>query len=225
MNWGGGAVFLDYDPRRKRPWRSTARSSVGVRLSCMCGTSAALRIWSVSWVIPVGRRRACGIATGSRSRGQGVPSTRGGAVCALHDGAEARRGGPLPDARAARERTMRRLGYPSKEVLAAWIDELAPGERHVRRGPGPRRLKRQGQPRNRDWAADALKAVFSMESRDKALENAEFVAKDMESRKLREAAKCLREGHRRDDDLPARRLSQGASPAHPHEQHDRTSQP
>ena len=49
-------------------------------------------------------------------------------------------------------------------------------------------------PRNRDWAADALKAVFSMESRDKALENAEFVAKDMESRKLREAAKCLREG-------------------------------
>ena len=41
---------------------------------------------------------------------------------------------------------------------------------------------------------DALKAVFSMESRDKALENAEFVAKDMESRKLREAAKCLREG-------------------------------
>ena len=86
------------------------------------------------------------------------------------------------------------MGYPSKEVLAAWIDELAPGERHVRRGPGPDGLKRQGQPRNRDWAADALKAVFSMESRDKALENAEFVAKDMESRKLREAAKCLREG-------------------------------
>ena len=38
-------------------------------------------------------------------------------------------------------RTMRRLGYPSKEVLAAWIDELAPGERHVRRGPGPRRAQ------------------------------------------------------------------------------------
>ncbi|WP_343004874.1 hypothetical protein [Bifidobacterium longum] len=47
--------------------------------------------------------------------------------------------------------------------------------------PVPDGLKRQGQPRNRDWAADALKAVFSMESRDKALENAEFVAKDMES--------------------------------------------
>lgn len=33
-----------------------------------------------------------------------------------------------------------------------------------------------------------------MESRDKALEKAESVAKDMEARKLREAAKCLREG-------------------------------
>jgi len=41
-------------------------------------------------------------------------------------------------------RTMRRLGYPSKEVLAAWIDELAPGERHVRRGPGPRRAQTPG---------------------------------------------------------------------------------
>ena len=41
-------------------------------------------------------------------------------------------------------------------------------------------------PKNRDWAADALKAIFSMESRDKALEKAESVAKDMEARKLRE---------------------------------------
>ena len=64
-------------------------------------------------------------------------------------------------------RTMRRLGYPSKEVLAAWIDELAPGERHVRRGPGPTGSNARVNPRNRDWAADALKAVFSMESRDK----------------------------------------------------------
>ena len=54
---------------------------------------------------------------------------------------------------------------------------------------------RQGQsPKNRDWEADALKAVFSMETRDKALEKAESVARDMESRKLREAAGCLREG-------------------------------
>ena len=40
-------------------------------------------------------------------------------------------------------RTMRQLGYPSHEVLAAWIDELAPGERVIRRGPvadGVRRM-------------------------------------------------------------------------------------
>ena len=40
-------------------------------------------------------------------------------------------------------RTMRRMGYPSHEVLAAWIDELAPGERVIRRGPvadGVRRM-------------------------------------------------------------------------------------
>lgn len=49
-------------------------------------------------------------------------------------------------------------------------------------------------PGNRDWAADALKAVFSMETRDKAPEKTESVAGDMESRKLREAAGCLREG-------------------------------
>ena len=49
-------------------------------------------------------------------------------------------------------------------------------------------------PKNRDWAADALKAVFSMETRDKALEKAESVARDMEARKPREAAKRLREG-------------------------------
>lgn len=33
-----------------------------------------------------------------------------------------------------------------------------------------------------------------METRDKALEKAESAAKDMESRKLKEAARCLREG-------------------------------
>lgn len=40
-------------------------------------------------------------------------------------------------------RTMRRMGYPSHEVLAAWSDELAPGERVTGRGPvadGVRRM-------------------------------------------------------------------------------------
>jgi len=44
------------------------------------------------------------------------------------------------------------------------------------------------------WAAGALKAVFAMESRESALSKAEQVATEMESRKLRGAANCLREG-------------------------------
>ena len=32
-------------------------------------------------------------------------------------------------------RTMRAMGYPSHEVLASWVDELAPGERKRRLGP------------------------------------------------------------------------------------------
>jgi transposase-like protein len=49
-------------------------------------------------------------------------------------------------------------------------------------------------PRHTRWAADALKAVFAMESRDSALAKAEQVAVEMESRKLKEAATRLREG-------------------------------
>lgn len=40
----------------------------------------------------------------------------------------------------------------------------------------------------------------------------------MEGRRLKAAANCLREGIRRDDDLPAARVSRGAPQAHPHEQ-------
>ena len=44
------------------------------------------------------------------------------------------------------------------------------------------------------WAASALKAVFAMESRQAALEKAERVATEMESKGLKAAASCLREG-------------------------------
>ena len=41
-------------------------------------------------------------------------------------------------------RTMRMPGYPkSKELLMAWIDELAPGQRKLRHGPVPEELKRE----------------------------------------------------------------------------------
>ena len=39
-----------------------------------------------------------------------------------------------------------------------------------------------------------VKAVFAMESRESALAKAEQVAMEMESRKLKAAANCLREG-------------------------------
>ncbi len=59
-------------------------------------------------------------------------------------------------------RTMRMLGYPkSKELLMAWIDELAPGQRKLRHGPVPEELKREavvavasGRPESREAAAE-----------------------------------------------------------------------
>ena len=79
--------------------------------------------------------------------------------------------------------------------LVAAVNELLPGARYQRcMVHFERNILAKVNPKNRDWAADALKAIFSMESRDKALEKAESVAKDMEARKLGEAAKCLREG-------------------------------
>ncbi|MBW3078686.1 IS256 family transposase [Bifidobacterium simiiventris] len=79
--------------------------------------------------------------------------------------------------------------------LVAAVGELLPGARYQRcMVHFERNVLAKVNPGNRDWAADALKAVFSMENRDKALEKAESVAKEMDARKLREAAKCLREG-------------------------------
>ena len=79
--------------------------------------------------------------------------------------------------------------------LVAAVNELLPGARYQRcMVHFERNILAKVNPKNRDWAADTLKAIFSMESRDKAPEKAESVAKDMEARKLREAAKCLREG-------------------------------
>ena len=49
-------------------------------------------------------------------------------------------------------------------------------------------------PTHREWASAALKAIFAMESRESALAKAEQVAMEMESRRLKAAANCLREG-------------------------------
>ncbi len=92
--------------------------------------------------------------------------------------------------------------------LVAAAGELPPGARYQRcMVHFERNILAKVNPKNRDWAADALKAVFSMETRDKALEKAESVAGEMEARKPKEAASSPQGRHRRDDDLPARRLS------------------
>ena len=80
----------------------------------------ALRMWHRDWL---------------EERRTGIPSSRGEHYSRYTDGQR----------RAAVEhylthgrrsgRTIRQMGYPSREVLAAWIDELAPGERAVKRGP------------------------------------------------------------------------------------------
>lgn len=49
-------------------------------------------------------------------------------------------------------------------------------------------------PGHREWVSAALKAVFAMESRESALAKAETVATEMEGRRLKVAANCLREG-------------------------------
>ena len=79
--------------------------------------------------------------------------------------------------------------------LVAAAGELLPGARYQRcMVHFERNILAKVNPKNRDWAADALKAVFSMETRDKALEKAESVDGEMEARKLKEAASCLRDG-------------------------------
>ena len=63
------------------------------------------------------------------------------------------------------------------------------------------------------WAAGALKAVFAMESRDAALRKAEDVAAQMESRGLKAAASCLREGIGESTTYLTRRLPRRAPSA------------
>ena len=80
----------------------------------------ALRMWHRDWL---------------EERRTGIPSRRGERYARYTD--EQKRAAVdhcLTHGRRS-GRTMRRMGYPSREVLAAWIDELAPGERAVKRGP------------------------------------------------------------------------------------------
>lgn len=92
----------------------------------------------------------------------GVPSGRGERYRRYTDGQKRAAVDHYLEYGRRLSRTMRMLGYPkSKELLMAWIDELAPGQRKLRHGPVPEKLKREavvavasGRLKSREAAAE-----------------------------------------------------------------------
>ena len=92
----------------------------------------------------------------------GVPSGRGERYRRYTDGQKRAAVDHYLEYGRRLSRTMRMLGYPkSKELLMAWIDELAPGQRKLRHGPVPEELKREavvavasGRLKSREAAAE-----------------------------------------------------------------------
>lgn len=79
--------------------------------------------------------------------------------------------------------------------LVSTVDSMLPDARYQRcMVHFMRNVLSKTPPAHREWASAALKAVFAMESRESALAKAEQVAAEMESRRLKAAANCLREG-------------------------------
>ena len=79
--------------------------------------------------------------------------------------------------------------------LVNTVSELLPQARYQRcMVHFMRNVLAKVSPRHTRWAGDALKAIFASETRQAALEKAESIATQMDARKLKEAAKCLREG-------------------------------
>ena len=79
--------------------------------------------------------------------------------------------------------------------IVATVGEMLPQARYQRcMVHFMRNVLSKVPPTHREWASAALKAIFAMESRASALAKAEEVAREMESRRLKAAASCLREG-------------------------------
>ena len=78
--------------------------------------------------------------------------------------------------------------------LVSTVDSMLPKARYQRcMAHFLRNVLSKVPPSHREWASAALKAVFAMESRESALD-AETVTAEMETRRLKAAANCLREG-------------------------------
>ena len=79
--------------------------------------------------------------------------------------------------------------------LVSTVGELLPRARYQRcMVHFMRNILSKVSRRHSRWAVDALKAIFASETRQAALAKAGQVASELEERKLKEAAKCLREG-------------------------------
>ena len=79
--------------------------------------------------------------------------------------------------------------------LVATVNSMLPKARYQRcMVHFMRNVLSKTPPTHRQWASAALKAIFAMESRESALAKAESVAAEMEARRLKAAANCLREG-------------------------------
>ena len=79
--------------------------------------------------------------------------------------------------------------------LVSTVDSMLPKARYQRcMVRFIRNVLSKTPPTHREWALAALKAVFAMESRESALDKAETVAAEMEARRLKADANCLREG-------------------------------
>lgn len=82
--------------------------------------------------------------------------------------------------------------------LVSTVDSMLPKARCQRcMARFMRNVLSKTPPSHREWASAALKAMFAMESRESALDKAETVAAEMEARRLKAAANCLREGSAR----------------------------
>ena len=79
--------------------------------------------------------------------------------------------------------------------LASTVNSMLPNAKYQRcMVHFMRNVPSKTPPSHREWASAALKAIFAQENRESAMAKEGTVAGEMEERKLKAAANCLREG-------------------------------
>ena len=110
--------------------------------------------------------------------------------------------------------------------LVAAVNELLPGARYQRcMVHFERNILAKVNPKNRDWAADAAEGHILHGIEGQGAGEGGIRRQGHGGAETEGGRQMPQGGHRRDHDLPARRLPPRASPPHPNEQHDRTAEP